>query len=325
MRQAELAQNMAVAQRELLLNDLLLEAGFAYWNWFSAHNTARVYADAVDLAYARLEAVKLTTALGDRPNIDTLEASIQLQTRKLQFQEAQLAQRNATAQLSVHLWLEGEVPMTVNPLSVPPSSKLFSAIAPDSTIMVGLDEQIESHPSLGKQTIRIQSAEIDERWKREQLKPQVDLKYNALSEYLGNAEATGFNANDYALGIAIRMPIFLRKERGDLAIAALKIEEYQMGLAVKRRDLWLKTRMALNDWSLTAQQLSFFEGTTRDYESLLAAERELFTKGESSLFLVNNRESKYVNAQVKLIELIAKNKLAELKTFHSLASLNSES
>jgi len=40
-----------------------------------------------------------------------------------------------------------------------------------------------------------------------------------------------------------------------------------------------------------------------DYETLVKAEERKFTMGESSLFLVNTRESKLIDAKLKAIEL----------------------
>ncbi len=324
LRKAELAQDLAVAQRELMLNDLLLEAGSAYWNWFRAHHAAEVYAEAVSLAEQRFQAVSQSALLGDRPAIDTLEASIQFQARTIQLQQATLDARNAAALMSVHLWLEGELPMVIDPRSRPSPPELFPSLAPDPILMVELDEQMDSHPLMSAQAIEIDRAEVDQRWKREQLKPQLDLKYNALTESLGGTETNGFNAQNFTFGLEFSMPILLRKERGEVALAELKIEEQQMGMVVKRQDIWLKARVALNDWDLISQQVELFEGTARDYASLLEGERELFRQGESSLFLVNSRESNYVSAQVKLIELKAKNRMAQLKTRYAMADLNQD-
>jgi outer membrane protein TolC len=53
-------------------------------------------------------------------------------------------------------------------------------------------------------------------------------------------------------------------------------------------------------------QIQLSEGNIGNYETLLNAERQKFDIGESSLFLVNSRENKLINAQLKLIELKAK-------------------
>lgn len=319
---AELALDMADLERTLLLNELLLDAGAAYWNWFQAHHAAEVYEEVLALSQERFEAVSQSAVLGDRPYIDTLEASIQFQTRSLQFQEATLAKQNAAAAMSVYLWLEGELPMIIDSRSEPAPIDLYPAIPADPLLMVELDEAINGHPLLGAKALYIDRLRVEQSWKREQLKPQVDLKYNALTESVGGTEINGFNANNYTLGVEVSMPILLRKERGELELNSLKIEQKEMSLVIKRQDLWLKARQSLNQWDLFSRQLDLYEGTARDYAALLDGDRELFRQGESSLFLVNRRETSYVNAQVKLIELKAKNRMAELKTRFAMADLD---
>ncbi len=322
LRKAVLIQDLALAERELLLNEMLFNAGMAYWHWFRAHYAQEVYAEGASLAQIRLEAVRQSARLGDRPAIDTLEASIQFQARTIQLQQASLEVKNAAARMSVHLWLEAELPMVIDPRSIPLDLEVIVATPPDPELLIDIEGQIASHPFLTAQILDISAKEIDQRWKREQLKPEVNLKYNALTESLGGTETAGFNSDNYTFGVEVSLPILLRKERGAVALAGLIIEEKQMGLAVKQQDIWLKARTALNDWDVIAQQLFLFEGTARDYASLLNGERDLFNAGESSLFLVNSRESNYVNAQVKRIELKAKNRMAELKTRYAMALLN---
>ena len=58
-----------------------------------------------------------------------------------------------------------------------------------------------------------------------------------------------------------------------------------------------------------------YELENDNYDKLLDGERQKFDLGESSLFLVNSRETNTIAARLKLIELIAKYKIieAELK------------
>ena len=81
LRQAEIAQDLNDAQRTLQLNDLLLDAASAYWDWFAAYHMLQVANEAVNAAQLRYDGVQSSAILGDVPLIDTLEASIQLQNR----------------------------------------------------------------------------------------------------------------------------------------------------------------------------------------------------------------------------------------------------
>ena len=56
-----------------------------------------------------------------------------------------------------------------------------------------------------------------------------------------------------------------------------------------------------------------------NYNTLLSAEERKFNFGESSLFLVNSRESKLIDAELKKIEVRNKYFIAKAKLFKSLA------
>ena len=79
--------------------------------------------------------------------------------------------------------------------------------------------------------------------------------------------------------------------------------------------------MALNLWTTTIDQINLYNQTVRDYYGLLDGERKMFNAGESSLFMVNSREIGYIQAQLKLIELIAKNRKAQLTANFALGLL----
>jgi hypothetical protein len=80
----------------------------------------------------------------------------------------------------------------------------------------------------------------------------------------------------------------------------------------------------LNEWETLEGLVELYQQTVQDYLGLLNGERQMFNAGESSLFMVNSRELGYINAQLKLIELLAKNHKAELKTLYSFGLLGDE-
>jgi len=57
----------------------------------------------------------------------------------------------------------------------------------------------------------------------------------------------------------------------------------------------------------------------RDYKTLLRAEERKFSFGESSLFLINSRESKLIDSELKQNEVQKKYLSAKAKLFQSLA------
>lgn len=108
------------------------------------------------------------------------------------------------------------------------------------------------------------------------------------------------------------MPILLRKERGDLALTKLKIQDTELELLTKRTNQQLKLQTAINTLDISANQMKLYARTVEDYARLLDAERKMFNAGESSLFMVNPRETGYISTQLKYIQLVSKIKKAAL-------------
>jgi outer membrane protein TolC len=117
------------------------------------------------------------------------------------------------------------------------------------------------------------------------------------------------------------MPVLLRKERGDYAMAKLKIQDEQYNLDNNRAYLEYKIRNAFAEYQNSLNQVSIYQKTAEDSYGLLEAERTMFLIGESSLFLINARETAYIQAKLKLIEVMVKSQQALLSLKYALAQL----
>ncbi|MCB0754043.1 MAG: TolC family protein [Flavobacteriales bacterium] len=324
LRRAQIYQKSTQVEQRLMMNELLYEAGKAYWKWFEKYQVLQVYREALGLAEFRFNAVKQQADLGDKPSIDTLEAGIQLQNRQLALQEAQLEFKNATAMLSIFLWQNGQIPMELEESTVPVNKEVVQLRTTDGIMLDRIDSLVAYHPYLQQYRFKIDQLKIDRRMKLENLKPQLDLKYNALNQVVGNNPFADMSINNFDWGLNFSMPIPLRKERGALKLAKLKIQNAELDVVDTKAQIGYKITAALNEWNTTREQTALYQRTVRDYLGLLEGERNKFDAGESSLFMVNSRELGYINAQIKFLELLTKNRKAALGTEFELGILYNE-
>lgn len=321
LKKAKIYQESTKAERDLLYNELLYDAGKAYWSWFESYNTIKVYQNALEVGQQRFEAVKQGALLGDKPAIDTVEASIQVQTRMLKLQEANLNYKNATAMLSVYLWVDGIVPLEVDEITRPINSEDLGTVTAKQELKDALDSLTNRHPLLQQYQYKVDQLKVDKKWKQEQIKPQLNLKYNAINQPVGNDAFANYNVNNYTWGVEFSMPVFLRKERGALELAKLKISDAELELVAKQAAFNYKAIAALNNVETTQQQITLYARTVNDYLKLLNGERKMFEAGESSLFMVNSRESGFINTQLKYIQLLTKNHKASLELNYAIGLL----
>ena len=324
LRIAQAMMDLNQAEKDLMMNDLLLDAGVAYWNWFKAYYSLQVNQEALQLANQRFIAVKQSAAFGDIPTIDTLESGIQFQNRRLNLNQAELDYKNATAFINTFLWEDGLVPLELPTNTVPNEFEPEKLAAENLKITLQLDSSLNAHPEIRANMSKNEQLSIEKRWVREQIKPTLDLKYKPITEAVGDNPFSEYSINNYTWGMQFEFPIFVRKERAKLKQIDLKLQSNQIDLENKRVGLAFKATAAMNVFETTMLQIRLYRQTVSDYGALLEGERQLFNGGESSLFMINSREIGFINAELKMVELVTKNRLAILKIQHAIGQLANE-
>ena len=317
LRQAQIFAASTYAEQQQLMNELFFDAIKSYWKWVEAYNNLEVYENAVELAQFRFESVKQSFVLGDLPAIDTLEAKIQVQNREISRNEANLNYQNASLELSNYLWFENNTPLELTDSIRPPeySNVNIDPVYSLDSLERALNQLQATHPKMQLIDFELGRLDIERRLKAEKLKPKLNLNYNFLTEPVNNEFYNNISTENYKWGVGFSFPILLREERGAFQVAKLKIRETEMKQQLTLYKLQNELQGLYNNQLNLNQQVELYTDAVANYNRLLNGERQKFNLGESSLFLVNSRETKTIAAQLKLIELIAKNKIiaAELK------------
>lgn len=322
LRQSQIYAQSTEAERRQLLNNLYYDALKQYWKWTAAWNQYLVFEEALVLVNTRFTAVKRGYTIGETPGIDTLEAAIQVQNRQLGRNEALLYYRNATLELSNYLWAEDQTPLIITDSLRPPrfDETVLNPPIPVDTLQVFIERMKVMHPDMQLYDYKLQSMDIDRRLKLEGLKPKLNLNYNLLNEPVGDNPISGLSTQNYKWGFEFAFPVLLRKERGSLQMTNIKIQDTELSQRQKLLELQNKMNAYYNEQLTLSQQLTLFKVAVSNYDRLLAGERQKFRIGESSLFLVNSRETKLIEAQLKLMELQAKFRIAQTAIYWASGS-----
>jgi outer membrane protein TolC len=312
IQQAKVMEKMAVNEQELIVNDLLLDAYSAFWTWVECYQKLQITEEGLAFAIIRFNGVKENAILGEVPFIDTVEAKIQLDNRKFDKTQANYDFQNAKAFLNIYLWTENFIPLELKENTVPQVDTqnyfLFS------NLKLRLTDSLTSNLPLVLNSIyKLDQLKIEEKWKREQLKPELNLTYNPLSQPVGNNPFLNFSPQNYKFGITANVQLFLRKERASLAQTKLKVENAKLDLNYKLNEIQLKEIQIRNDINRLYEQVNIQQIQVVQAKKLRDSEQTRFEIGESSLFLVNTREMSYLQYKMKLVELEAKMKITEAK------------
>lgn len=318
LRKAKFFREQSLADRDLLVNNILFEASLAYFNWLQAYNEREIYKQFLDNAAIRFKGVKTRALSGDIAAIDTVEAKIAYQNRALNLTQAKMTLQNKRLELSNFLWISNNVPLELEDNVIPDASLQNEIDTALEILGRPLDSfTIENHPKIISLGLKIDQLIIDRRLKTNQLLPKIDLEYNFLTEtpeLLNSLES-----ENYKGGVNISLPLFLRKERGELKLAKYKLRDAEYEYSSATVSITNKILAIYNELnSYEEQNVQMFD-IVNNYAILLNGEERKFGFGESSLFLVNSRENKLIDARLKQNELQNKFFKAKAKLFKSLA------
>jgi outer membrane protein TolC len=301
LREAQFAQNIFEAEKIKIINKVLLQAAKDYWTWYEAYYQYQIAQKGYQLAKIRFEGIVERVAQGDAAGIDSVEAKITVQDRMINLQKTQVYEVNARLMLSNHLWGDnGE------PLEIAENMKPTAFIVRENQLTV--DELTkfanENHPELVKLTFKLKQLEVQRRLAFEMFKPKIDVSYNLLRlENRAENTAPYFWGNDYKWGFQVAFPLLFRKERAKWQQTKIKQTQTSYEKVQVNREINNEIKALYNELKNIESLLTQVTAMINNYKLMLDGETEKFINGESSLFLVNTRETKLLEAEFKLVEL----------------------
>jgi outer membrane protein TolC len=318
LKQAEVFQSLSENQRQLLLNDLLYDASTAYLTWQMYFYFDSVLKENIVIAAAYLENTVTAFELGDKTGMDTLEASIMRRDAVNLLRKNEVDYIKAKQNAENFMWLD-DVPVNLFDTTKPEAydNDLFQIrIAADQNTL------IDNHPLILSYKNKQANLAIAQQLKREKLKPKLKAKYNPLLSTPNGDLTPYYTANNYKLGLEFSMPILFRQERAEIQRGKIKLKEVGYVIQHKRNELNNKLEGSVLTQVVINEQIVLSEQNVDGYLRLMEGESEKFNFGESSVFLLNKRQDKYISGRLKLIELHIKLQIEQLNYAYLSNDLN---
>ncbi|UII29822.1 TolC family protein [Fulvivirga ulvae] len=303
VKQALVFQEMAEYEQVKLINKLLLTASVDYWEWYNAYNNFKLAEQGISIARDIFDRTRMAFQYGEAAAIDTVQAFITWQKRKIEFQQADVEQTNAALQLSNHLWTASGIPLELQGGAVPEVVVLTQTSEEELARL--LDLARNNHPELRKLELKNEVLQIDQRLARENLKPRLDVGYYLLDQpFNANGDKTDVSLdNNYKVGLNFSFPLFLRKERAKISQAELKISDNNYERDYRERELINEINSHYNELVNTIQIVENQRLMVAGYNAVVIAERLNLQNGESDLFKLNLQLDKLIEARSKLLKL----------------------
>lgn len=310
LQQAKLMVSMSKQEQLLAINNLLFDAADAYWKWTASYQVNQILLQAVEANKKRFEFTRQSFLLGDRAAIDTTESLSQLQTIQAMQQQAWFEWQKNRLTLSNFLWKDDsqyyELPEDV----VPDSSWVLVSIEdyPLPVLEKLLTASSTTHPKLLSLGFKQDAFKVEKREKFQELLPRLNVDYNFLNSgyNFSNPLKQALFQNNFKYGLSFGMPLLQRSARGEFNMAQLKINNQSLEIRQTQLEIENKVKASFSELLALKEQVLLMQGSVNNQQKLLRAEETKFAVGESSMFLVNARETKLLETKQKLAETISK-------------------
>ncbi len=308
-RKAMLGEPLANADYTQARISLLLKASNTYWEWVAARLRADVNQQLTRLASVRAEQVLKRAKSGDLPLIDAVEANQEVQRRQELLVKSQRDFQKATFSVASYLWPAGQKPMGQQPesagieVNIPLASQVPDQLPQpqtltDEAVQLAKVTALKKRPELSQLALLRDVTDVDLDLARNQLLPVLDL-------YAGPGIDTGENSVGplFKAGVTLVVPLRNRTARGQIEQARLKLQKLDLDQRVVVQQILLEVEDTASELNMTQQR---FEAASQSYalaRQLEAGEQSRFALGDSTLFLVNQRERATAEALIKCIEV----------------------
>ena len=307
-RRANIAKTRAGAvasafDRDTVRLTLLLDGAAAYWKWALAGQSYQIALDLLRLAETRDEQLAKKVRQGAVPEIDRAENLRAVLDRRQDLVVAQQTLQQAAIKLALFIRNSEGLPQ------VPPTTRvpnLPEPVAPaQAELERGRAEAFERRPEMEFYRAEVERARVGVRLAKNQVAPQIDLQAS-IAQDLGSGKddstIEALDPTELKLGVMVKMPFLLRKERGKRDEAEAKLVEVQEKARFQRDKIDTQIQALWTALNAQAQQTEIADQTYRVAEAVAAAERRRFDLGAATLFIVNLREQKAAEAARKRVK-----------------------
>ena len=300
-RRAELLKSKAYAayyesEGKIQLNQVLAEASTTYADWLFVNQLYSIQQEFLSRAQERFEATTVLAAKGERAGMDSIEARLLVRGRALELDALTNDLTKSEQEIRIILFDNLEQ----QPLK--PSDQLDDLVSfIKSNIKPYEPSYLLTNPFVEKQRAMMNVNKVEERFRKELIKPELNLSYNFLADYTAPNDPR-FSINNNKWSAKLAFPLFQRRTRNEFRLARAQAQISKLELDFKTNELDKKS-IALS--RQLEQQQRIIQDAQVIYEEgrlLLEAERLRFELGESTLFLLNTRENKLLEYKVKLAE-----------------------
>ncbi len=298
---AELSPKIAEAGVAVQRLELHRAAAIRYWNWVEAGHVVTLAKELLALAEDRDVALGARVAKGDLAKIEQDENQRAILGRKATLISTERSFTAAAIELSLFLRDDKGKPR------VPTASELPAFTEPKPLVVGTVDEEVKKAIARRPEILRLEEQKkqigYEQDLAKNGAKPSFDLQIVAAKDF-GKGPAP-LAPTQLEIGLVIDIPLLARGPDGKAAQVAAKSDKLDHQLAFARDRIGADVRDALSLEETARARLALARSELALAKKLASAERDAFGLGQSSLLLVNLRETAVADAAAREIVALA--------------------
>lgn len=299
--------------------NLIYQTEEAYWNLVYSHQNLEVKQKSLQLAKDLLKQNEVQVQVGVSAPMDILTAQAEVAARESEALQAQSQIQTYEENLRRILNIM-QTPAAI----VPKDKPLFAPFS--GNLDQFLLEALEKRPDIEKVRLDLKNKNIDVRYYRNQLLPNLQLTAKYYTTGLsgdqliwdGNpllpdskvidtieggmrdslAEVFKNTYRNYAIGLQLSIPILNTSARADLAQAKLNLKQSLLQLKKTESTIYSEVKQIIMDLETNAKIVEANRISRELGEQKLAAEQKKLAVGLSTNYLVLQYQRDYANAQI---------------------------
>jgi cobalt-zinc-cadmium efflux system outer membrane protein len=270
-----------------------------YWEWVIAGRKVEVAKALQGLAQTRAEQMRTRARAGDLPRIDVTDNDRTLAQRNAGIVSAERSLQQAAYQLSLYWRDETGDPLLPGPHQLPgqlpeprPVAQLHGPL--------DLEGMLARRPDLRQLEAEREQQRIERQYAENQNWTKLDLNVETTKD-LGPGSAK-LAKPELALGFSLDVPTFNRAARGKAGSIAMKLAQLDAKLKLARE----KARMEALDTAAAVdaarERILLARVEVQTADAVADGERARYFHGDSSLFVVNQRELTATEARLRELD-----------------------
>ena len=228
---------------------------------------------------------------------------------------AERALQQTSLSLSNYLWSVNGDPAPLPPSDGSPDDEVPVEVLAEETVVYEA-EAIASRPEARALTFAREVAKVDRSLARNSILPQLDALWTQ-----GEDRGIGGIGPVRRVGLELSVPLFFRAGRGAERQTRFAIEGLDWAQRALRLRLINEVRDAVSSVNADARRLEAARREAELAERLEKAEGISFDLGDSTLFLVNQRERAAAEARARVVEVLSDYRISRAALAVSRASL----